>query len=96
MVNKAKKIIDAIGRDVISQHFGFSAHSIVAALTSKSMPASWYREIKMLCDKAEIDCPMDAFNWKDSIYQKGEMVADLIESLNPSRTPFLADTYKWQ
>ena len=96
MVNKAKKIIDAIGRDVISKHFGFSAHSIVATLTSKSMPASWYREIKMLCDKAEIDCPMDAFNWKDSIYQKGEMVADLIESLNPSRTPFLADTHKWQ
>ena len=96
MVNKAKKIIDAIGRDVISKHFGFSAHSIVAALTSKSMPASWYREIKMLCDKAEIDCPMDAFNWKDSIYQKGEMVADLIESLNSSKTPFLADTHKWQ
>lgn len=39
--------------------------SIQQALWAKKLPSSWYAKVKILCDEIEIDCPMEAFSFKD-------------------------------
>lgn len=59
------QIIDAIGADHLCQRFGVSAHALRFARFKGEFSGSWYAPLKEMCDAGGIDCPLDAFIWKD-------------------------------
>lgn len=61
-----KQIIEALGVDAICAKLHVSRHAVRYAKTDGMFPAAWYAGLLDLCDAAAIDCPLEAFNWKNS------------------------------
>lgn len=57
-------IIETLTSERIEQALDVSSHSVRAAKTGKSFPASWYRAIFTMCVEAGIPCPPEVFNWR--------------------------------
>lgn len=57
-------IIDALGSDKIAAKLGVSHHAVRYAKTDGMFPAAWFAAISALCEEAQIDLPMELFNWK--------------------------------
>jgi hypothetical protein len=60
-----KKITAELGTEAIQEALDVSSHSVRAARTSGVFPASWYGPLLSLCRERGIDCPLEAFNWRD-------------------------------
>jgi hypothetical protein len=58
------QIVSQIGATRLAAELGVSHHSIRAAKTAGSFPASWYMTIRRLCEEADAACPVAAFNWR--------------------------------
>ncbi|QDP64874.1 MAG: hypothetical protein Unbinned5081contig1001_31 [Prokaryotic dsDNA virus sp.] len=63
-MDTSQDIAQQIGRKEISEALGVGIKAISNACVAGSFPASWYAEIKALCDERGIDCPLCAFNFK--------------------------------
>jgi hypothetical protein len=57
-------IIETIGPDRIAAKLGVSHHAVRYAKTVGVFPAAWFAVISDLCEEAQIDLPLDLFNWK--------------------------------
>lgn len=60
-----KKITDELGTRAIQDALDVSSHSVRYARTSGLFPASWYAPLLTLCNDRDIECPLEAFNWRD-------------------------------
>jgi len=64
MTKNAREIIEAVGAGNICERLGVSHHSVRAAKTAGTFPASWFMWMRSLCDEHHVECPMEAFNWR--------------------------------
>ncbi|WP_109464387.1 helix-turn-helix domain-containing protein [Albibacillus kandeliae] len=64
--NPVKAICDGVGRKELADRLGVGKASITNALREGAFPASWYMEVKALCDASGLDCPLEAFNFRSS------------------------------
>ena len=60
----ASIIIDAIGPDRL-EVMGFTPRLIRHVRATGRFAASWYRSIAAECAALDIECPLEAFNWKN-------------------------------
>lgn len=72
-MNKASvhHITKTLTPEAIMERLGVSFHMIRHARTTGAFPASWYRQMKDMCDEVGIPCPLTAFNWRPSANQVG-------------------------
>lgn len=63
-MNKVSEICETVGRDAIMQRLGVKKSAVSNAVIAGQFPASWYAEVRALCEGAQIDCPIDAFGFK--------------------------------
>lgn len=59
----ALHIVESLTPEAL-QAAGMSERLIRHARSTGTFAASWYRIVRSLCQRAQIDCPLDAFNWK--------------------------------
>jgi hypothetical protein len=57
-------ITDKIGPDTLARELGVTLHSVRHARTTGLFPASWYGPLLGLCAERDIECPLEAFNWR--------------------------------
>jgi hypothetical protein len=57
-------ITDTLTAAAICAELGVTPHSIRYARTTGAFPASWYANLRRMCDEVGIPCPLSAFNWK--------------------------------
>jgi hypothetical protein len=62
--NPVKIITTALTDDAIMARLGVTKHAIRAARRFGSFPASWYAPLADMCERAGIECPIEAFNWR--------------------------------
>lgn len=70
-------ITNTLTPDAIMARLGVSFHMIRYARTTGTFPASWYRQIKDMCDEVGIPCPLSAFNWRHSANKIGDDVSQV-------------------
>lgn len=61
----ASIIIDAIGADRL-ESLGFNDRLIRHVRSTGRFAAGWYRAIAAECAALGVECPLEAFNWKDN------------------------------
>jgi sialic acid synthase SpsE len=74
-MNTARKIINELGRASVGEAVGLGEKSISRAAVDGSFPASWYAALKKLCDQNGIECPVSAFNMRQSPKQNNSEAA---------------------
>lgn len=60
----ASHIIANLGAGVIASELGFTERNLRHARTTGKFAGGWYSEIKALCERHGVFCPMSAFSWK--------------------------------
>lgn len=61
----AISIIDALGAQRL-EGLGFNDRLIRHVRSTGRFAAGWYRAVSAECEAVGVDCPLDAFNWKDA------------------------------
>lgn len=61
---KVKEITDAIGNE-LPDALDVKPRSVRAAREFGVFPASWFNVVEHLCEENGIECPRDAFNFRD-------------------------------
>lgn len=59
-------ILDTLGAAEVAARMEVSSHMIRHARTTGLFPASWYADLKSMCDVVGIPCPLAAFNWRSA------------------------------
>ena len=67
----APKIIDALPPNVLQDTLGMTDRAIRHAKSTGMFAAFWYRDVKEICERHGIFCPMEAFYWKGHAKKDG-------------------------
>lgn len=70
-MDHAKRIADLIGRQTIARRVGVKYGAVSAAVTRGGFPASWHLIVKDLCAERSVDCPDEAFSFKEPTIDRG-------------------------
>jgi hypothetical protein len=71
------RIIDALTPERLEAELGFTQRAIRHAKSSGLFSGLWYPELKKLCEKEGVECPLTAFYWKEAAKKSGDGVKDV-------------------
>lgn len=81
--NSAQILIDALGLQTVLSFPGMTERNVRHARSVGYFSARWYKPLKSVADARGIDCPLDAFSFKDLPKKHVNRIAALQESGNP-------------
>ncbi|MCB1351583.1 MAG: hypothetical protein KDK03_02470 [Rhodobacteraceae bacterium] len=67
----AADICDAVGRQKIAERIQRGRSAVSNAAVVGRFPASWYLEVKALCDEVGVECPLSAFGFLEVSNETG-------------------------